>query len=212
MGYAGNSLPSYIVPTVIASNEQVGTAASQGVDDLMFLIGDDAITSKQYQINYPVRHGLVDNWTHMEKYWQMSIFKYLRCEPEDHYFLLVRKLIYRNTYFKYQIIVRMLNGFISQFDRGFFVSNRSGIWPFVNFQALTLCIQSFRLSPHWTLQRTENTPLKLCSRLSTFLDCTSPCKPSWPWLPRGPLVLKTSEHSLVPSLTLVMVLPTLSPS
>jgi actin-related protein 3 len=88
MGYAGNSLPSYIVPTVIASNEQVGTAPSQGVDDLMFLIGDDAITSKQYQINYPVRHGLVDNWTHMEKYWQMSIFKYLRCEPEDHYFLL----------------------------------------------------------------------------------------------------------------------------
>jgi actin-related protein 3 len=92
MGYAGNSLPSYIVPTVIASNEQVGTAASQGVDDLNFLIGDDAITSKQFQINYPVRHGLVDNWTHMEKYWQMSIFKYLRCEPEDHFFLLVRKL------------------------------------------------------------------------------------------------------------------------
>ena len=25
---------------------------------------------------------------HMERFWQSSIFKYLRVEPEDHYFLL----------------------------------------------------------------------------------------------------------------------------
>jgi len=31
---------------------------------------------------------LIDNWTHMEKVWQHCIFKYLRSEPEDHYFLL----------------------------------------------------------------------------------------------------------------------------
>jgi len=26
----------------------------------------------------------------MERYWEQTIFKYLRAEPEDHYFLLVR--------------------------------------------------------------------------------------------------------------------------
>jgi len=91
MGYAGNSEPSYIVPTVIASNEDsksVATTSKEGIEDLNYYIGDDAINSKTFQIYYPVRHGLVDNWTHMEKFWQMSIFKYIRCEPEDHYFLL----------------------------------------------------------------------------------------------------------------------------
>jgi len=37
---------------------------------------------------YPVRHGQIENWTHMEYFWEQCIFKYLRCEPEDHYFLL----------------------------------------------------------------------------------------------------------------------------
>lgn len=32
---------------------------------------------------------MIDNWDHMERYWEQTIFKYLRAEPEDHYFLLV---------------------------------------------------------------------------------------------------------------------------
>jgi len=31
---------------------------------------------------------MIENWDHMERYWEQSIFKYLRAEPEDHYFLL----------------------------------------------------------------------------------------------------------------------------
>jgi hypothetical protein len=31
----------------------------------------------------------VNDWDLMEKYWEQCIFKYLKCEPEDHYFLLV---------------------------------------------------------------------------------------------------------------------------
>jgi actin-related protein 3 len=30
----------------------------------------------------------VEDWDLMERYWEQSIFKYLRAEPEDHYFLL----------------------------------------------------------------------------------------------------------------------------
>jgi actin-related protein 3 len=44
-----------------------------------------------YSVKYPIRHGIVDNWDLMEKYWEQCIFKYLKCEPEDHYFLLVCK-------------------------------------------------------------------------------------------------------------------------
>jgi len=93
MGYAGNSEPSYIIPTMIATNQNSTTSGrggtSEGVEDLNFHIGDEAIAnSRSFSVYYPVRHGLVDNWTHMEQYWQHCIFKYLRAEPEDHYFLL----------------------------------------------------------------------------------------------------------------------------
>ena len=30
----------------------------------------------------------VENWDTMERFWQQCIFNYLRCDPEDHYFLL----------------------------------------------------------------------------------------------------------------------------
>lgn len=35
----------------------------------------------------------------MERFWQNSIFKYLRVEPEDHYFLLTEPVIpiYHNS-------------------------------------------------------------------------------------------------------------------
>jgi len=93
MGYAGNCEPNYIIPTVIATSEakgkQTAAAKKKGVEDLDFYIGDEAINySKSYDLYYPIRHGQIDNWTHMEMFWEQCIFKYLRSEPEDHYFLL----------------------------------------------------------------------------------------------------------------------------
>ena len=65
-------------------------ASKRGIDDLDFFIGDEALAnSKTYGIHYPIRHGTIENWDHMERYWEQTIFKYLRAEPEDHYFLLV---------------------------------------------------------------------------------------------------------------------------
>ena len=68
-------------------------ATKRGVEDLDFFIGDEALANAQtpgYGINYPIRHGQIENWDYMERYWEQTIFKYLRAEPEDHYFLLVR--------------------------------------------------------------------------------------------------------------------------
>src|SRR5258708_6017097 len=97
-----------VFPTAIATHERASTgggrpgaptipskpgnlASKRGIEDLDFYIGDQAIAnSKTYSIHYPIRHGLIDNWDHMERYWEQCIFKYLRAEPEDHYFLLVR--------------------------------------------------------------------------------------------------------------------------
>lgn len=93
MGFANNTEPQYIIPSVIATSDSTGkkTAATlkKGVEDLDFYIGDEAHSmSKTYDLHYPVRHGQVENWTQMEQFWEHCIFKYLRAEPEDHYFLL----------------------------------------------------------------------------------------------------------------------------
>lgn len=66
-------------------------AVKRGTEDLDFFIGDEAIAAGNgsgYSLNYPIRHGQIENWDHMERFWQSSIFQYLRCEPEDHRFLL----------------------------------------------------------------------------------------------------------------------------
>jgi actin-related protein 3 len=114
--FAGNSDPSFVFPTCIATRGAPAGASSssrgpavaakpsslgssshlaskRGIEDLDFFIGDEALANnKTYQVNYPIRHGMIEDWDQMERYWEQSIFKYLRAEPEDHYFLLVSSL------------------------------------------------------------------------------------------------------------------------
>ncbi|KAJ5893577.1 Actin-related protein 3 [Penicillium taxi] len=66
-------------------------SGKRGTEDLDYFIGDEALAAGNgpgYGVNYPIRHGQVENWDYMERFWSNSIFKYLRVEPEDHYFLL----------------------------------------------------------------------------------------------------------------------------
>ena len=84
MGYAGNCEPSFIIPSVIGTKDpqKVGKAW-KGVEDMDFWIGDEAVQrSSDYTVNYPIRHGIVENWDNMERYWQRCIYKYLRCDPQ----------------------------------------------------------------------------------------------------------------------------------
>jgi actin-related protein 3 len=84
MGYAGNFEPNYIIPTVLS--ELPGNKG--GIPDVNFVIGDEALSGANMGLEYPIRHGIVENWDHMEKYWQRCIYQYLKCDPEEHYFLL----------------------------------------------------------------------------------------------------------------------------
>jgi len=89
MGYAGNSEPSFIIPSVIGTREAQNKREWKGLEDMDFWIGDEAIDrSGEYNVANPIRAGQIENWDHMERYWQRCIYKYLRCEPEEHLFLL----------------------------------------------------------------------------------------------------------------------------
>jgi len=91
MGYAGNYEPNYIVPSVIANSTpaKAGQTPKDYIQDLDFYIGEEAAAKPAgYSYGYPIRHGIVDNWDNMEKYWQRCIYQYLCCDPEEHYMLL----------------------------------------------------------------------------------------------------------------------------
>ena len=91
MGYATNSRPDFIIPTLIGNRDLKNVAQSQltGTEDLDFYIGYEAI---QNQTLYPntniMKHGQIDDWDKIEQFWEQCLFKYLRCEPEDHPILL----------------------------------------------------------------------------------------------------------------------------
>jgi len=89
LGFAGNSEPSFIFPSQIGVRESAsfGGKVHQGLDDLDFYIGDEA-TRPNYATKWPLRHGVVEDWDLYEKFMEQIMFKYLRTEPEDHYFLL----------------------------------------------------------------------------------------------------------------------------
>ncbi|OMH80060.1 Actin-related protein 3 [Zancudomyces culisetae] len=96
MGFAGNTDPQFVIPSVIGlpnknvkQTSRYGIASKRGVEDLDFYIGDEAFANGQmYGVSYPMRQGQIENWDHMERIWETSIFKYMRCEPENHYFVL----------------------------------------------------------------------------------------------------------------------------
>jgi actin-related protein 3 len=58
-------------------------------EDLDFFIGNDATVKRpNYNVDYPIRDGVVNNWDNMEKYLQRCIYQHLRADPEEHYFLM----------------------------------------------------------------------------------------------------------------------------
>jgi actin-related protein 3 len=89
MGYAGNSVPDYIVPTIIANPEKKTNVKVSDTADLEFYIGSDAVDKRlNYTVENILSHGIIDDWDNIEKYWQRCFFQWMRCDPEEHYVLL----------------------------------------------------------------------------------------------------------------------------
>ena len=54
-----------------------------------FFIGDDAICKRGVlKLNYPIEHGVVNNWDDMEKIWGHAFTNELRVAPEEHNIIL----------------------------------------------------------------------------------------------------------------------------
>ena len=93
MGWAGNVDPSFVLPSAIATpaGGGVGAPGASALADLDYLIGSEALATQgtgEYKVSYPMGQGVVKDWDAMERYWSQTLFKYMRCDPEDHHVLL----------------------------------------------------------------------------------------------------------------------------
>ena len=54
-----------------------------------FYIGDEAITKQNtHDVRGLLKHAQIHDWEGIEKFWHKSIYSYIRCEPEEHKFIL----------------------------------------------------------------------------------------------------------------------------
>jgi len=93
MGYAGNMSPSYLIPSVIATHVNKGPGGinkdSFFNPELDFYIGEEALAkSRSHEVRYLLKSGQISDWDGIEKFWHKSIHQYLRCEPDNHRFIL----------------------------------------------------------------------------------------------------------------------------
>ncbi len=103
MGYAGNLDPDYIFPTAIAEwNKKSNLTVSNKNDEYNYHIGYEALTesrkSTNHSLYYPMSNGMVDNWDLMEKFWHKSIYNYMKCDPQEHFFVLVIFSLFRQSH------------------------------------------------------------------------------------------------------------------
>lgn len=70
--------PSFVIPTAISfgeANGRTGAATSSSLDEGTTWIGDEATSQSVHGVQYPIRHGVVDNWSNMERFWQQAIHR-----------------------------------------------------------------------------------------------------------------------------------------
>ena len=57
--------------------------------EMDFYIGDEALKrSKSHELRYLLKSGQISDWDGIEKFWHKSIHQYIRCEPDNHRFIL----------------------------------------------------------------------------------------------------------------------------
>ena len=98
MGYAGNLAPDFVIPTNMLKIEQnINLNFPSKNNEYNYYIGDEVIehanNSENYKFLYPMKNGIIENWDLMEKYWFTSIYNYLKCDPQEHYFVLTESSI-----------------------------------------------------------------------------------------------------------------------
>jgi actin len=86
-GFAGDDAPRSVFPSIIGRSKQ--KASMPGMEEPEYYVGDEAQTKRGIlNLKYPIEHGVILNWSDMEKIWDYTFFNELRVSPNEHPVLL----------------------------------------------------------------------------------------------------------------------------
>ena len=88
-GFAGEDQPRSVFPTLIGYPKYTSIMTDVEHYSREYYIGEEALQLKGVlKLNYPVEHGIIEDWGAMEKIWHYTFFTDLRIDPSEHPVLL----------------------------------------------------------------------------------------------------------------------------
>lgn len=91
VGFSGDDSPRAVFPAVIGRPKYMETMIDSGKAEIY---GDEALCKRGvYQLFYPITHGIVTDWSDLEKIWHHAFYNELCVAPEEHPILITEPIL-----------------------------------------------------------------------------------------------------------------------